>query len=519
MKGSKQVIQLFAAFTLLIGVCRGQTESDLSTTAVSFPDKSPQNRLTEIRAKKIDTNSFIKNVMFEDVLENGNIKVINASNKSTLTLHGGFNWISVPRLDRTNGTTPTPTVFHQNNVSPGYEFINIDYNDIKITDPAFHENIDYARWDINLGGEWQYGFGENSIMKNISSTRGYVVVAEPKDDRILLMDGVIEDPATVMELYCKKENWIGYFIPEEQNVFDALAGIKNKVYHIQHENYNCWRYNVPINNECDNGTKSVSDYPPGTWVCNGKPVIKYGEMIKVSPFEDILNFTWNWSANPPSGLIRPEVQYYVYDKLADYETFVLELDTTGTKPTEISAFVNDSCVGACSVLPSDSVVVLSAYLNGLPGDSVVFEQHFGSSKMSNQKMDEYYVKNNEKQTYEKRVIRTGEEQEAFIISFKVGSDTKPVILPFGAELTMYPNPAGRNIFFDIKIGSPGFVSIEVYDFQGRKVKTLLNETMQAGGAQFSWDLKGQDGTQIPAGAYLVKLSTDKTNTTKKLIVQ
>jgi hypothetical protein len=517
MKGSKQVIQLFAAFTLLIGVCRGQTESDLSTTAVSFPDKSPQNRLTEIRAKKIDTNSFIKNVMFEDVLENGNIKVINASNKSTLTLHGGFNWISVPRLDRTNGTTPTPTVFHQNNVSPSYNYLKLDYNDIKIIDPAGYENIDYARWTQPTG--WQYLLGENSIMKNISSTRGYVVVAEPKDDRILLMEGTVEDPATVMELYCKKENWIGYFIPEEQNVFDALAGIKDKVYHIQHENYNCWRYNVPINNECGNGTKSVSDYPPGTWVCNGKPVIKYGEMIKLSPFEDILNFTWNWSGNPPSGQIRPEVQYYVHDKLADYETYVIELDTTGTKPTEIGAFVNDSCVGACSVLPSDSVVVLSAYLNGLPGDSVVFEQHFGSSKMSDQKMDEYYVKNNIKQTYEKRVIRTGEEQEAFIISFKSGMNTKPASLPSGAELTMYPNPADRNIFFDITIGSPGFVSLEVYDFQGRKVKTLLNETMQAGGAQFIWDLKGQDGTQIPAGVYLVKLSTDKTKITKKLIVK
>ncbi|MDP2723054.1 MAG: T9SS type A sorting domain-containing protein, partial [Bacteroidales bacterium] len=337
-------------------------------------------------------------------------------------------------------------------------------------------------------------------------------------NRVLLLEGTVEDPATEIELYCKKENWIGYFLPEEQNVFDALANIEEDIYHIKHEDYACWRYDYNISNVCTDGFKSGNALSPGTWVCNGQPVIKYGEMIKVSPLHNIPDFKWNNSGKPSSGEIRPKVEYYVYEKLADYATFVIELDTTETKPTEIAAFVNNSCVGACSVLPTDTVVVLSAYLGEQPGDSVVFEQHYGTTKQSNRAITNYLVKDNQRQVFERKAIRTGEKQEAYIISFNPEKLTNP-IAGTTAELTLYPNPASHSVLLNVMLERKGFASMEVYDMQGRQVKVLISQELPAGNSMFNWDLTNQQGIRLQTGAYVVKLTTDQHSTTRKLLVE
>jgi len=476
-----------------------------------------QTPLENKHTYKYDGHLYNHDILFDEGLQqlyvaNGghsNISVLSYYSLEPLALHSGYNWISIPRHIRTTGnTTPTSTVFHQNNVSPDYNMISIEYNFLNINMGPFEENPEFAVWDF----DWNY---TNQVMQNIISTRGYVVYSEPINNRGLLMDGTVEDPASEIELYCKKENWIGYFIPEEQNVFEALADIVDDVYHIQLENCNCWRYNFPISNDC--GTKSLKDYSPGTWLCDGRPVINYAEMVKVSPLLDILDFQWNYSGNPPTGEIRPKVEYYEYEKGADYETFVIILDTTETIPTEIGAFVNDTCIGACSVLPTDTVVVLSAYLSDNPGDSVVFEQYYGTSKMSNLAINNYYVKNN-KQLFERRVVYTGENQEAFIISFKSNSIIKPTQIT-ADEVQLYPNPSSGNVMFNIILEDKSNVKLTVYDFQGRIVKVLLDEKLPKGNTQLSWNLANLSNTRIPAGAYLVKLTTNNVNTTTKLIVK
>lgn len=473
-----------------------------------------QTSLQNKHTYKFNGHLFNNDILFNEELQqlyvaNGghsNISVLSYESIEPLVLHEGYNWISVPKHVRTSGnSTPTSIVFHKDNVSPDYEMINIEYNFLNINMDPFEENPVNAIWDQ----DWIY---TDNTMQNITSTRGYVVYSEPTNNRVLIMEGTVEDPASSIDLYCKKENWIGYFIPEEQSVFDALADIIDDVYHIQLENCNCWRHNYPISNSC--GTKSTKDYSPGTWICDGRPNVNYAEMVKVSPLQDIFNFQWNYSGNPPSDEIRPEVEYYAYEKGADYETFVIVLDTTETIPTEIGAFVNDTCVGACTVLPNDTVVVLSAYLSDNPGDSVVFEQYYGSSKMSNLAVNNYYVKNSS-QLFEKRVIYTGEKQEAFVISFKDGTVTIPT-QKITDELHLYPNPAADNVVFNIILEHSSNTKLTVYDFQGRVVRVLLDEKLQEGNTQVICNLNND---KIPAGSYLVHLTTNNTNITKKLIVK
>ncbi len=359
-----------------------------------------------------------RNVMY---LPNGsfsNVSVVEFTPEETLTLNGsgshkGFTWLSIPRHQRpADNVTPIETVFNTDNISGNLTRIEIDYNKIDENYQAGQEHIIFSVWD------YQNSWNINQDNKDIYSTRGYIVSHLPDEQKTLTLRGTVESPNAGINLYCKKDNWIGYFLYEEQNVFDALAGIENQLYHIKGQTFNCYRYNYPVSNVC--GSKSTNDYLPGTWICNGRPNIKYGDMIMVKPDTEytITNFQWNYSGNPPSNIIVPDVEYFVYEEEATYTTLVIELDTTATNPNEIGAFVNDTCVGACSVNEQDSVVVLSAYLGDKPGDSITFEQHYSSAKSTNTKVNDYFVLNNKTNIKEKRIIKTGGKQDIYIISFR-----------------------------------------------------------------------------------------------------
>jgi len=443
-----------------------------------------------------------------------NISVLSYEPLDYILLRSNFTWLSIPRHERptVQELTPTNIVFAQENMSAPFTNLDLLYNFITEDDDAGHENIveaNYFNYNWNMS---------HPIMDNIHSTRGYIVKnVFPNQQRLLKLSGEQEDPGSTIDLYCKKQNWIGYFLEEEQDVFDALADIMPNIYHIQHQNYNCWRHNIYVNNECGQTTKSGMDITPGTWVCNGRPVIKYGEMIKVTPFGDYSNFQWNWSGNPPNSQGRPELEYYTYEEEADYETFVIVLDTTENNPTEIGAFVNDTCVGACSVTELDTVVVLSAYINQQPGDSVVFEKYYAGTKMGNVAVDDYFVKNNKKDHYEKRAVQTGEKQEAFIISFNKKT-AAPSGLDNDIDFKVYPNPAHNILNYSFTLEEESFVKISIFDIKGKFIVELLNGTFNVGSTSSKINLNDFNGNKFKPGIYFVKARMGNSISTKKLVV-
>ncbi len=71
----------------------------------------------------------------------------------------------------------------------------------------------------------------------------------------------------------------------------------------------------------------------------------------------------------------------------------------------------------------------------------------------------------------------------------------------------YPNPFNpeTNITFDI--AQDGNVSLQVFDIQGRLIKTLLNNSLFAGRHKIKWDGKTSNGNTAASGVYLIKLKT------------
>ena len=66
----------------------------------------------------------------------------------------------------------------------------------------------------------------------------------------------------------------------------------------------------------------------------------------------------------------------------------------------------------------------------------------------------------------------------------------------------YPNPFNPTTSFDLQVGTSGHVTMNVYNLMGQIVGTLVNNTMDAGNYNITWD-----ATNFSSGMYVVKAET------------
>ena len=102
----------------------------------------------------------------------------------------------------------------------------------------------------------------------------------------------------------------------------------------------------------------------------------------------------------------------------------------------------------------------------------------------------------------------------------VDSDDE-LIVPLVNNLEQnYPNPFNPNtsISFSIKNNTP--VALNIYNAKGQKVKSLVNETMNAGHHSVHWNGKDNNNKSVASGVYFYKLETkDYTSTRKMMLIK
>lgn len=84
----------------------------------------------------------------------------------------------------------------------------------------------------------------------------------------------------------------------------------------------------------------------------------------------------------------------------------------------------------------------------------------------------------------------------------------------------YPNPFHRQTTIGFSLPEPMDVTVSVYDIMGRKVTTLQQGAMSAGTHELQWNGRGEGGTHLASGTYLVRLHAgEQTRTTRVDIVR
>ena len=80
--------------------------------------------------------------------------------------------------------------------------------------------------------------------------------------------------------------------------------------------------------------------------------------------------------------------------------------------------------------------------------------------------------------------------------------------------------AWRNPVTKLRYAIPknGLVIITIYDMLGRQVKTLINQTQDAGYRSVLWNATNDYGKPVSAGIYLYQIQAGEYMQTKKMVV-
>jgi hypothetical protein len=85
-----------------------------------------------------------------------------------------------------------------------------------------------------------------------------------------------------------------------------------------------------------------------------------------------------------------------------------------------------------------------------------------------------------------------------------GNENRELPLTFDLKQN-YPNPFNPSTVIVYQLPQTEMVSLEIYDALGQKVRTLLNETQQAGQYNITWDGKNDSGNSLSSGVYLYRI--------------
>jgi len=82
----------------------------------------------------------------------------------------------------------------------------------------------------------------------------------------------------------------------------------------------------------------------------------------------------------------------------------------------------------------------------------------------------------------------------------------------------YPNPFNPVTTLRYDIPENSHVTITIYDMLGRQVKTLINQTQDAGYKSLIWDATNDYGKPVSAGIYLYQIQAGEYISTKKMVL-
>jgi hypothetical protein len=382
----------------------------------------------------------------------------------TLELKAGWNWLSFPRLERTdNNPAPAIQLLERINYFPNVY--------LTLTDQYKNKVI----WD-------EYGWTADFV--NVMSTNGYILEMELTDAEApyATLYGARLDPATPITLYAGQENWIGYFIPEAQMPLDAFpAATLAHITSIKAQNW------AMIRQEAD-----------PEWFIKGRVMpIQYGDMVKVT-VDQTVDFSWNQPAEAAEEMALLVTDYYSYEEQADYMPLFVEMDAE-SDIQEIAVLANGEVRGAAVRESGDTLVQVSAYLDGVPAGTPLTFETWSGLKSAPAAPGSYDIHNQYTGIWEARALYKGENASYQRVSLKATATQLPAIT--AGSITCAPNPFSSHTTFTIRIDQTALVRLLILDINGNLVRELTNGTMPEGLYQVTWDGTGANGSPVNDGIY------------------
>ncbi|RLD90705.1 MAG: hypothetical protein DRJ09_03435 [Bacteroidetes bacterium] len=480
-----------------------QYEQEVFELVYEDPDNDGEGSFTTmnyVSLKNKNMNRVLGTLLNNDLIidpDSNKLYVANGgfSNISVIQCKGdqdafvkGENWISFPRLPRQNND-PVETKSVLENIVPLPANLNLE---------GRVDNSDDSHNAFKSGSDW----GTEGL-PSVQSTRGYILtITDPHSQFVLPYNGSRLIPTTPITIYEGHKNWVGYFLPWQQDPFDALTNVLPDLKSIKGQYWAA----------ANMGTVSDPE-----WISTKPYPLHYGDMLILEPFTTT-SFIWLSTLNPGDVRTFEDTQHYTYTPQGDYTPVFIEPDTTHM-PIEIGAFVNDSCVGAVKVNPDDTLVLIRGYIPENSTDSLVFENYYGNKSTEKHVVNTYFVYNKVSRVNEQRCIRADEHKDFYLISFN-GSQQKKIINksnPF--PVMVFPNPAENFINVEYNLQKGAKITVTLYNIEGQTTAVFLaNQYRDAGMHTERWKLQKSNGKKILKGLYVIKVSYERNSIIKKIII-
>ncbi len=82
----------------------------------------------------------------------------------------------------------------------------------------------------------------------------------------------------------------------------------------------------------------------------------------------------------------------------------------------------------------------------------------------------------------------------------------------------YPNPFNPETTIEYNLKSNALVVIQIYDVQGKNVRSLGGDYRQAGTYTLKWDGLNESGTQVPSGVYFIRISAGNETLNHRIVM-
>jgi hypothetical protein len=116
-------------------------------------------------------------------------------------------------------------------------------------------------------------------------------------------------------------------------------------------------------------------------------------------------------------------------------------------------------------------------------------------------------------SYDYRIGAVEKEIETFSYTLTVTLPPKPLTL-----FQNYPNPFNPSTIISFYLPAPGHVTLDIFDIQGRKIRTLIDAEKDPGTHDVIWNGTNDTGNTVASGVYYYRLVAGKKAITKKLIL-
>ncbi|MCL2065611.1 MAG: M6 family metalloprotease domain-containing protein [Candidatus Cloacimonetes bacterium] len=429
----------------------------------------------------------------------------------SVDINADYHWISFPYIDKLFQGT-----INDRPVDELYYNLHL-YNDNSLFDEEQNRVLQYIEWKYNDNeGFIEFDISGNLIYNDdhiIDSKHGYKIKMLQSKFREIIVSGFLageygneEDIITIEPINSQNQIWVGYFKEQSECPLYALQEIDPWLISIQTQRWTIGRR-----------------ASQGPWMTSAiNPRLNFGDTVVLVAENDVeLNFTWQISENATTErYVHPMATFFEYEEQIDYVPVYVYLpdDISIEGIGEIGMFVNSLCIGAEPIM--GDMVQINAYILGMDLDDADIEfQYFEyGSRSGVRSIANYNVLDQELQVFQAKSLDLGNGDRFHVVSFN-GDDNQ---LPEIPEKTFLegniPNPFNPFTTIRYHLSQQENVSLRIYNIRGQLVKTLVNETQEAGIYSIIWNGDNTRGNRVASGVYFYKFETNNITEVKRMVL-